>query len=52
MKKLSLLLISLLSVLAVNAGHADAVLDIRGEYSGLYTTVVSNCTDSSSNGTY
>ena len=52
MKKLLLILMSFLLVLAVNAGHADAVPDIRGKYSGSYTTVVSNCTDSSLNGTY
>ena len=52
MKKLSLILMSFLFILAVNVGHADAVPHIRGEYSGSYTTVVSNCTDSSSNGTY
>ena len=39
-------------VLAVYVVNADAVPDIRGEYSGWYTTIVSNCTDSSSNGTY
>jgi len=49
MKKLLLLLMLFLFVLAVNVGHADAVPDIRGEYSGSYTTVVSNCADS---GTY
>ena len=49
MKKLLLLLMSLLFVLAVNVGHANAVPDIRGEYSGSDTTVVSNCAES---GTY
>lgn len=39
-------------IFAVNIGHADAIPDIRGEYSGPYTIVVSNCADSSSNGTY
>lgn len=52
MKKLLYFLISSLFLLAVNVLHADAVPDIRGEYSGMYTTVVSNCTDSESNGTY
>ena len=52
MKKLLLLLMPLPFVLAVNVGHAEVVPDICGEYSGSYTIVVSNCTDSSSNGTY
>ena len=41
MRKLLLLLMSLLFVLAVNVGHANAVPDIRGEYLGSATTVVS-----------
>jgi len=49
MKKLLFLLMSFLFVLAVNVGRADAVPDIRGEYSGSYTIVVSNCAES---GTY
>ena len=52
MKKLMFLLMPLLLVFAVNFAHADAVPDIRGEYSGSYTIVVSNCSDSSDNGTY
>jgi len=52
MKKLSLLLMSLLFVLAVNVGHSDAAPEIRGQYSGTYSTVVSNCSDSESNGTF
>ena len=49
MKKLLLLLMPLLLILFVNIEHAYAVPDIRGEYSGSYTIVVSNCSDS---GTY
>ena len=52
MKKLSFLLMSLFIVLAFYVEPAQSVPDIRGEYSGSYATVVSNCTDSSSNGTY
>jgi hypothetical protein len=52
MKKLLLLFVPFLFLLAVNVWHADAVLDIRGEYSGSCTIVVSNCMDSSDNGTY
>jgi PKD repeat protein len=40
---------SFLFVLALIVEHADAVPDIRGEYSGSYTTVVSDCSES---GTY
>jgi outer membrane protein assembly factor BamB len=49
MKKLLLLLMSFLFFLTFNVGRADAVPDIRGEYSGSYTNVVSNCAES---GTY
>ena len=49
MKKMSLLLMPFLFLLAFNVGHANAVPDIRGNYSGSYTTVVSNCAES---GTY
>lgn len=52
MKKLSLLLMSLLFILTVNIGDAAAAPDIRGEYSGSYTIVVSNCINLSSHGTY
>ncbi|MBN1834033.1 MAG: hypothetical protein JW896_18165 [Deltaproteobacteria bacterium] len=52
MKKLLLFLMLFLFVSAFKVGLADAVPDIRGDYSGSYTTVVSNCTDSESNGTY
>ena len=52
MKILSLFLMFLLLVLAVIAERADAVPGIRGEYSGSYTTVVSNCTASEDDGTY
>ncbi len=52
MKKLLHFLISFLFLLAVNVLHADAVPDIRGEYSGTYTIIVSNCTDQGNNATY
>ena len=52
MKKILLFLMSFLFVLAIGVKHADAVPDIRGEYSGSYTIEVSNCTDLESNGTY
>ena len=45
-------LVLIVLVLAGNVENAHAVPDIRGNYSGSYTTVVSNCTDPSSNGTY
>jgi len=49
MKKLQFFLMSLLLVLAFNVQPTHAVPDIRGIYTGTYTTVVSNCVDS---GTY
>ena len=52
MKKILLFLMSFLFVLAIGVKHADAVPDIRGEYSGSYTIAVSNCMDLESNGTY
>jgi hypothetical protein len=51
MKKLALFLMPFF-FLAVSIATANAAPDIRGEYSGSYKTVVSNCTDSESNGTY
>ena len=52
MKKLLLPLVSFLFASALNVEHVAAIPDIRGEYSGSYTTVVSNCTDSESHGSY
>jgi len=52
MKNLLLFLIPLLLDSTIGVRIADAVPDIRGEYSGRYWTVLSNCTDSSTHGTY
>ena len=52
MKKLSFLLLSIAFAIFILDGQARAVPDIRGKYSGTYSIVVSNCTNSSSIGTY
>ena len=52
LKKLFYFSILFLFFLAVNVLKAGAFPDIHGEYSGTYTTVVSNCMGSDSNGTY
>jgi len=52
MEKIPLSLICSILLLLLSISHAEAVPDIRGEYSGSYTIVVSSCTDSDSNGTY
>jgi hypothetical protein len=52
MEKLFITFLSFLFVIAINVGQANAVPDIRGEYSGTYTSVLSNCTDSEKDGTY
>ena len=52
MKKLSFLLLSIAFAIFILDGQAHAVPDIRGQYLGTYSIVVSNCTNSSSNGTY
>lgn len=52
MRKLSLLLISVFLVVATFFNYALAAPDIRGDYSGSYAAVVSNCMNSSDNGTY
>ena len=51
-KATKLLFVFILLVSFVEPGRADTVPDIRGVYTGSYTTVVSNCTDPSSNGFY
>lgn len=52
MKKLSFLLLSIAFAIFILDGQALAVPNILGEYSGTYSIVVSNCTNSSSIGTY
>lgn len=48
------LFLTLVSVfmVVVSSGYADAVQDVRGQYLGSYSIIVTGCTDSSSNGTY
>ena len=52
MKKTSLILLFSTLPFFLSISQVEAVPDIRGQYSGSYTIVVSNCTDSDSDGTY
>ena len=49
MKKLSFSLMLVFLLIGIKVELAEAVPDIRGEYSGSYSIVVSNCVES---GTY
>jgi hypothetical protein len=52
MKKISFSLMLVFLAIGIRVELAEAVPDIRGEYYGSYTTVVTSCSDSASNGTY